>query len=182
MLSYIWKQYGFEILFGLAVVVFVVVFVYNLFTKKKGSYDDHIGLMKNLWNKSYDVSKKDRKPFQSKGETECRRVMEKMTGKPFPRTRPNFLKNEITGGNNLELDCYNEELGLAVEYNGEQHYKYTPYFHPNKDAFYNTKYRDDMKSRLCKENGVKLVVVPYTVPLASIEKYLLENARIFSRS
>lgn len=24
----------------------------------------------------------------------------------------------------LELDCYNEELKLAIDYNGEQHYNY----------------------------------------------------------
>ena len=52
----------------------------------------------------------------------------------------------VTGGNfNLELDCFNKELRIGLEYNGVQHYKYVPYFHKNKEAFLNQKYRDDMK-------------------------------------
>jgi hypothetical protein len=178
MIGYLWKQYGFELLFILAVVVIVILFIINLFLNKKGTYVDHSNMMWNLWNKNYSTPQHtviDKKPFESKGETECRRVIEKLTGKPFPKHRPDFLKNNVTGGHNLELDCYNPDLKIAVEYNGEQHYKYIPYFHRNRDAFYNIKYRDEMKNRLCKENGVKLITVPYTIPINSIEQYLIHS-------
>lgn len=182
MIGYIWKQYGFELLFGLAVIVLVVIFIINLFTNKKGTYDDHTSIIKNLWSKNYTNKqpfyKPLKKPFESKGETECRRVIEKLTGKPFPKARPDFLKNGITGGNNLELDCYNPELKMAVEYNGEQHYKYIPHFHRTKDAFYNIKYRDDMKNRLCKENGITLITVPYTISLSAIEPFILKAIKL----
>ena len=73
-------------------------------------------------------------PQESKGEKECRKVLENLFNKPFSKSRPDFLRNPVTGGNfNLELDCYNQELSLAVEYNGIQHYKYVPYFHRNND-------------------------------------------------
>ena len=111
---------------------------------------------------------------ESSGEIECRRVAEMMTGKPFPKKRPDFLKNPVTS-HNLEIDCFCEELKLGIEYNGKQHYKYTPYFHSSKDAFYNTRYRDEMKARLCKENGIKLIIVPYTVKVGDIEEYLKQN-------
>ena len=92
--------------------------------------------------------------------------------------RPDFLRNPVTGGNfNLELDCYNEELNLAVEYNGVQHYKFIPYMHKNKEAFLNQKYRDDMKKRMCKDAGVILIDVPYTVEPHNIKKYLETELR-----
>lgn len=173
MIGYIWNKYGFELLFGLAVIILIVIFIINLFVNKKGTYEDHTNMIRNLLTKNYINSyKPPRKPFESKGELECRRVIEKLTGKPFPKARPDFLKNGITGGHNLELDCYNPDLKMAVEYNGEQHYKYIPYFHRTKDAFYNIKYRDDLKNRLCKENGITLITVPYTVSISSIESFL----------
>lgn len=164
-----WKEYGFDIMFWIAVIVLAFIFVLNLITKKRGSYHDYTSMIRDLVNKPYFPS--GQKKSESKGEMECRRVVEEYTGKPFPKARPNFLRNEITGGShNLELDCFNSDLKIAVEYNGEQHYKYIPYFHKTKDAFYNLKYRDDMKKRLCSKNGVRLIVVPYTVK--DIKSYL----------
>ena len=68
-------------------------------------------------------------------------------------------------------------MRLAVEYNGAQHYKYIPYFHRNKEHFMNQKYRDDMKRRICKENGIMLVEVPYTVKIDDIYGYLQKELR-----
>lgn len=165
-----WKEYGFEILFGLAVIILVVLIVYNLITGKKGTFQDHTTMIKNLLSKPRGGKK--RVTFESKGETECRRAIEKLTNKPFPKARPNFLKNHITGGHKLELDCYNADLKMAVEYNGEQHYKYIPYFHTSKDAYHNIKYRDEMKKRLCAENNITLIIVPYTVKHDNIEAFI----------
>jgi hypothetical protein len=115
----------------------------------------------------------------SKGEIECRRVLEKIFNKPFNKARPNFLNNPVTGGNfNLELDCYNEDLQIAVEYNGLQHYKYVPYFHKNNEAFLNQKYRDDMKRRICKDENIILIEVPYTVKVENIERFIKDELRI----
>jgi hypothetical protein len=109
----------------------------------------------------------------SKGEVECRRVLEELFKKPFPKSRPNFLNNPVTGGKyNLELDCANHELKIACEYNGIQHYKYTPYFHKNKEQFQLQQYRDDMKRRICKEQGYTLVEVPYTTKITDIDNFI----------
>ena len=110
-------------------------------------------------------------PQESAGEKECRRVLEAMFGRPFPKERPPFLKNEVTG-KPLEIDCCNLELGLGVEYNGRQHYEFTPGMHRTKDAFHTQKYRDLMKQRLCDEHGFTLVVVPHTVPVEDIQGFL----------
>ena len=109
----------------------------------------------------------------SKGEIECKRVLEKIFNRPFNKYRPNFLRNPITGGNNnLELDCYNEDIKIAVEYNGRQHYEFVPFFHKNREAFMNQKYRDELKRIYCKENNVLLIEVPYTVKIKDIERYI----------
>lgn len=170
----IWEEYGFEILFWVSVVVLLFIFVVNIAAGKKGTYEDHTDIIWNLLNKPANVSVGKtggpRRKGESRGEAECRRVAEEYTGLPFPKCRPDFLRNEITGGHNLELDCFNADLKIGIEYNGEQHYRYIPYFHKTKDTFYNTKYRDDIKKRLCNENGVRLIVVPYTVE--DIKSYL----------
>ena len=70
---------------------------------------------------------------------------------------------------------YNEELKLALEYNGAQHYKYIPYFHKSKDAFHNQKYRDEIKKYKCKENGIRLIEVPYNVK--DIEEFIERELR-----
>ena len=52
----------------------------------------------------------------SKGEIECRRVLNKIFNRPFHKDRPNFLNNPVTGGKyNLELDCVDHELKRRKE-------------------------------------------------------------------
>lgn len=142
----------------------------------KGTYMNHSKLIltsavQELGSTFVPKDSRTKKRKESAGEMECRRVAEKLTGKSFPKKRPDFLRNDITRSN-LEIDCYCDELKLGIEYNGIQHYQYNPHFHASKDAFYNLKYRDQMKTRLCAENGVKLIIVPYTVRIDDIEDYL----------
>lgn len=91
---------------------------------------------------------------RSKTERLCREMFQSFLGYLFPNTRPSFL-------NGLELDGYSEELNLAFEYNGIQHYEYAPFFHQNGyEDFEKQKSRDREKQERCKEHGVKLVVIP----------------------
>lgn len=107
--------------------------------------------------------------FVSKGEQKCRNYLEKRFKLHFNNTRPNFLVNPITK-EKLELDCYNPKLKLAVEYNGIQHYRYTPKFHKNYAIFLNQRYRDYIKKQLCKKYNIKLIIVPYWIK--DIDNYL----------
>ena len=174
-LNKIWNEYGFEIVL-ISSVVFIIIFA--LFRRgNKGSWYStysYTPKTKTLYPKQSKDS-----PKTSRGETECRRVLQKYLKKPFPNCRPDFLRNPVTGGRfNLELDCYEPSLKLAVEYNGAQHYKYIPYFHKNKEAFLNQKYRDEMKQRMCRENNVNLIEVPNTIALTNIENYLVGKLKI----
>ena len=103
-------------------------------------------------------------PFEesgSKGERFCRKYLENRFGKPFVKSRPEFLRHPKSG-QHLELDCFNQELRLAVEYNGRQHYEFVPFFHRTIDDFRAMQERDAAKSELCRRYGVSLVVVPYS--------------------
>lgn len=111
---------------------------------------------------------------KSKGELECRRVLEKLLKSPFPSIRPQFLQNRVTG-HPLEIDCFNESLRLGCEYNGKQHYEYTKAFHKNYEAFRNQQYRDDMKYRACEDAGIKLIIVPYSIQHDQIENYIRDK-------
>ena len=118
--------------------------------------------------------------YESKGEAEARRVLREYFNRPngFTNARPNFLNNTVTGGtHNLEIDCWEPELRLGVEYNGRQHYDFIPYFHKNKEAFMNQKYRDELKRRMCRDNGVTLIEIPYTVANDKIKSYLVSRLR-----
>lgn len=185
----LWDNYGFEIVLFGCVSFIIIASLYRKIRGIRGSWSDKrtmntlLGGFKKKIHPSTQISPLSQKfrsepKKDSKGELECRRVLEYFFRKPFNKARPDFLRNPVTGGNfNLELDCYNSDLRLAVEYNGAQHYKYIPYFHKNKEAFYNQKYRDQMKRHMCKENGVTLIEVPNTVKLEDIKKYMEKELR-----
>ncbi len=110
----------------------------------------------------------------SKGEAECRRCLEEMFGLPFSRVRPAFLKNPETS-RKLELDCYNESLKLAVEYNGIQHYMYPNFTGQSYEKFLAQLRRDTFKVEECDRRGVYLITVPYTVKIGDIYSYIRDR-------
>jgi len=112
----------------------------------------------------------------SKGEEECRRVLEAIFHRKFPSKRPDFMKNPLTG-RNLELDCYNEALKIACEYNGRQHYEFTKRFHSCVEDFEKQKRNDQKTRENCIKNGVFLIEVPYTVKLENIEKFIYRKVK-----
>ena len=116
-LSEFWEEKGFEIVFWGSIIIIAVCIVMRM-RAKSGTYD------KNMWSYPDVFSRKTYLPpspqsapksRDSKGETECRRYLEMRFNKPFGKIRPKFLRNQVTSegttDNNLELDCYNEELG-----------------------------------------------------------------------
>jgi len=120
--------------------------------------------------RNFNLPKK-RGRFISRGERMCCQTMEKIYGVPFKTVRPEWLVNPETG-EKLELDCYNEELKIAVEYNGEQHYNWPNFTNQTHTQFINQVRRDELKMELCDRNGIYLIVVPYTVSLDKIPEFI----------
>lgn len=105
------------------------------------------------------------------GEQVSKDFLEKLFDMPFDKARPDWLRNPKSD-RNLELDCYNEELGLALEYNGEQHYIWPNGFNMSFENFQAQRERDLFKRRRCKEEGVRLITVPYKVKPKDIPDYI----------
>lgn len=59
------------------------------------------------------------------------------------------------------LDFYIPLLKRAVEVHGEQHYKFTPFYHSNQLAFLKAQKKDREKKEWCELNGIKYIELPY---------------------
>ena len=103
-----------------------------------------------------------------KSEQLTREIFEKIYEEKFPKKRPSFLK--YNKGRNLELDGYCEKLNIAFEYQGQQHYEYTEYFHRTESDFKNQKERDEWKYTKCNENDIILILIPYHFNYQNPEK------------
>ena len=117
----------------------------------------------------------------SKGENLCRKAIQEITGKTFSKIKPAFLLNPVTK-NFLEIDAYNENLKIGVEYNGQQHYKYIPYFHKSKQDFQLQLYRDYIKKSLCEQENVLLIIVPHTLKPDEIKPFIQKELTKHGRS
>lgn len=178
-----WQKYGWYIMIILILFLFVILFLINYFSEKQESGSSI------TWNDIYDhilwvlfrpidtprkssYRQKNSSSCSSKGEEMCKSFIEFYFQKPFHKTRPEFLRNPVTG-ENLELDLYNSDLRLAIEYNGSQHYHYNSFMHQNsRDKFHNQQYRDLIKKDLCGKANITLIIVPYTIPHDKIGSFL----------
>jgi hypothetical protein len=115
-----------------------------------------------------------KKSTRSSKEDICREILERKYNAKFPTKRPNFLKNP-SSGRNLELDGFNEDLKLAFEYNGEQHYKFPNTFHKTEEEFNNQVKRDKFKAKKCKELGIHLIEIPYTIGVDQLENFINQS-------
>ena len=171
-----WKTNGFKVLLFFSIALIVILFILNW--NGKGTWDLRYTYDKK--KKKYiseEPSEKEETPKESKLEFATRASLERLLNKPFPKERPDFLRNPITKNFNLELDCFNRDMKLAVEINGIQHYKYVPFFHKNYEAFRNQQYRDELKRRMCKDEGITLIEVPYTVKIKDIDDFVINELR-----
>ena len=63
-------------------------------------------------------------------------------------------------GSKMTFDFYNATQNIAIEVQGEQHIKYTPYFHgAAKSNFIGQIRRDHDKEKYCKLNKIKLIEI-----------------------
>ena len=101
-------------------------------------------------------------------ERVCRATLEAVFKKPFPTLKPKWLAQ---GRSRMELDGFNEELGIAFEYHGQQHYEKN-YFSKTDEQLKKRQEADQRKRELCKANNVFLIEIPYKVPVFRIEGYI----------
>lgn len=181
-LSAFWSRNGWTCILIFSVVMIFLIWLLKGWFGMKGSSTVNGG---SIFSRLFamprvattTVQKKEPNGNLSRGEDECKKFVEFYFKKPFQRIRPAFLTNPITGAQ-LELDMYNDELKLAIEYNGAQHYVFNNMMHQgSRDKFQNQQYRDYMKKTMCKENGIDLIIVPYTVKHQDIAAYLIKHLK-----
>jgi len=85
-------------------------------------------------------------------------------------------------GYNFRYDFYLVDVNLLVEYNGIQHYHYTPVFHRNpKYGFDYYRSNDRAKRKLANSIGIPLLVLPYTIPNGLLKMILVNKLSSYYR-
>lgn len=103
-----------------------------------------------------------------------RRMIEFIYGVPFAKAHPPWLKSPMSD-RSLELDCYNADIKVALEFQGIQHYTETSFF--RHDSLADLQIRDASKALQCAEKGVHLIIVPYTVKHKDLYKFILGKCK-----
>jgi hypothetical protein len=148
-----------------SIIIFLIAYFYSGEDRSRVQYKrDPIIKIKSLEEKEW------------KTEAYCCKIAQEIFNVEFKKIRPDFLKSTETN-RNLELDCYNEDLKIAIEYNGAQHYVYPNVFHKNKDAFLRYVRNDSYKRRMCDAQGIYLITIPYTVKKDKIKAYIIEKSK-----
>jgi len=83
------------------------------------------------------------------------------------------MENRFKDLNKLPFDFYLEELNIAVEFDGEQHFKAIKFF-GGEEGLKKTQERDKIKNDYCKNNNIELIRIPYT-DFDKVEEILKEK-------
>ncbi len=115
-----------------------------------------------------------------RSENNCREYFEKIFKKNFPKLSPHWLINEE--GNRLHLDGYCEELNIAFDYHGIQHYEFPNYYHKTREEFEKQLANSRIKRKRCKGNNVTLVEIPYYIHtfknFEPIRNYIIQQCKV----
>lgn len=94
----------------------------------------------------------------SLGEKKIKEFLEKKQIQYIREYRFPDCKDVMT----LPFDFYLPALNIAIEYQGEQHYKKESFYYSDK-----IQKHDDIKKQYCEEKGIKLICIPYTEDVSS---------------
>lgn len=135
---------------------------------KKGNQANRIVPQFPLFPQLWLLPPSKKGTYSSLGERYCVEFMELLfSPHQFVKVKPPWLKNPRTG-RRLELDGYCSELEIAIEYNGYQHYVWPNHLLKTEKEFLAQKYRDKIKVEMCKDRGVFLICIPYSIPISQI--------------
>lgn len=90
---------------------------------------------------------------------------------------PIKLEQQMFSRNNLKIDFYLPRHNTFIEFNGIQHYEFTPAFHKTEEDFNKQVERDKRLKQYCKDNKIKLIVIKYN-QIDKIEDILNKKLKI----
>ena len=96
----------------------------------------------------------------SRGEAKIQKIL---TDSNIDFITQYIFKNCINPKTNfpLKFDFYLPDYNCCVEYDGEQHFKYTNKGWNTRQHFEENQYRDNIKNQYCRDNNIKLIRIPY---------------------
>lgn len=77
--------------------------------------------------------------------------------------------NELVDVMLLRYDFYLPVQNILIEYDGQQHYEFVPYFHGDIETYERQVYRDNLKTRYASQRNIKLLRIRYDV---DVEQFL----------
>lgn len=79
--------------------------------------------------------------------------------------------------NNQRVDLFIPILGIAVEYDGEQHFNFIDAWHKDLNGFISQKKMDSSKDKILYDMGIKLVRIPYSDMVCTLDdlKRVIDN-------
>lgn len=103
----------------------------------------------------------------------------------FQENNFNYKRHELINelkfhpkGKGLEFDFAlykNKKIIAFIEYNGKQHYEFTPFYHKDFFQFLDAQERDRLKSEYAKKKNIPLIEIPYSAnTIEFLEKKLEE--------
>jgi hypothetical protein len=108
------------------------------------------------------------------GQLISSRTMETIYGVPFNSETPDWLIHPETN-EKLELQAFNSDLKIAIEYKDENHYKFPNSINKNYQEFVEENKKNRFKIDLCDKHGVYLIIVPYNVSDDKIPKFIMSH-------
>ena len=92
----------------------------------------------------------------SKGEIKIKEILESINIEYIQQHKFDGCKNKLQ----LPFDFFLPKYNICIEYDGIQHFESIELFR-GEHALEQTKFRDDIKTRFCKDNNILLIRIPY---------------------
>lgn len=172
----------------LVIIIFILLVAVIIFLCYSGYSTEIIGGFANIAGR-----KNIKEHPQSKFETHVRNIFGNIAKTSlsiaghkntrdyrFYTMYPEWLKWKVPGTDHvkqLEIDGYNELLGLAFEVQGPLHTKFDKKVDKTYANYYNRLCNDAAKKKLCEDYGIGFITVDYKIPKHLLSDYI--KSRIY---
>ena len=110
---------------------------------------------------SFPLLQRDNKEKQNEDKESEQEIIYKFMTKLFPKSEFHNIKPKWL--NNTPLNCYSEELMIAVEYHDDSFYMWPNSKHKNQKEFESSLHLEREKQRLCSEYNICLIIISHLV-------------------
>jgi len=125
-----------------------------------------------IWKINGDIVNANDKRSRSKLHIEARKILYEL----FPTMQ---ILEEVQikprGSKTQYLDFYINQIKLAIEVHGQQHYKFNTMFHASAQDFLNQRKNDIDKQEWCEVNNITYIELPYNEKVEEWKKKIQDR-------